>query len=82
MASTSSAQDLESQLPTILDSEAVNTADEDGFQQTLELLQIDAEELFNEKSHSAEEVSHYKVYLSFTIVVRCVEYNVFMLCLF
>ena len=39
MASTSSAQDLESELPTILGSEVVNTADEDGFQQTLELLQ-------------------------------------------
>ena len=82
MASTSSAQDLESQLPTILGAEVVNTADEDGFQQTLELLQIDAEELFNEISHSAEEVSHYKVYLSFTIVMRCVEYNLFMLYLF
>ena len=59
MASTSSAQDLESQLRTILGSEVVSTADEDSFQQTLELLQIDAEELFNEISHSAEEVSHY-----------------------
>lgn len=79
MASTSSAQDLESQLPTILGSEVVNTTDEDDFQQTLELLQIDTEELSNEISHSAEEVSHSVVSISFTIVVRCVEYNLFIL---
>ena len=58
MASTSLTQDLESQFSIILGFDVVNTADEDDFQQTIELLQIDAEELSNEISHSAEEVSH------------------------
>ena len=57
MASTSLTQDLESQFSII------NTADEDDFQQTIELLHIDAEELSNEISHSAEEVSHYNLYI-------------------
>ena len=66
MASTSLTQDLESQFSIILGFDGVNTADED-FQQTIELLQIDAEELSNEISHSAEEVSHYNLYsISFT----------------
>lgn len=61
MASTSSAHDSESQISTILGSEVVNTTKEDDFQQTIELLQIDAEELLDEISHSVEEVSHFIV---------------------
>ena len=63
MSSTSLTQDLESQFSIILGFDVVNTADEDDFQQTTELLQIDAEELPNEISHSAEEVSHYNLYI-------------------
>ena len=63
MASTSLTQDLESQFSIILGFDVVNTADEDDFQQTIELLQIDAEELSIEISHSAEEVSHYNLYI-------------------
>ena len=62
MASTSLTQDLESQFSIILGFDVINTADEDDFQQTIELLQIDAEEL-NEILHSAEEVSHYNLYI-------------------
>ena len=59
MASTSSTDDLESQIPSILAPEVVDKTKEDGFQQTIELLQIDAEELSDEISHSVEEVSYY-----------------------
>ena len=62
MSSTSLTQDLESQFSIILGFDVGNTADEDDFQQTIELL-IDAEELSNEISHSAEEVSHYNLYI-------------------
>ncbi|XP_044171854.1 uncharacterized protein LOC122956256 [Acropora millepora] len=55
MASTSSTDDLESQIPSILAPEDVDKMKEDGFQQTIELLQIDAEELSDETSHSVEE---------------------------
>ena len=61
MASTSSTDDLESQIPIILASEALNTTDEDDFQQTIELLQIDAQELSEEISHSVEEVDYLRV---------------------
>ena len=80
MASTSLTQDLESQFSIILGFDGVNTADEDDFQQTIELLQIDAEELSNEISHSAEEVSRYNLYIFYLIVVKCVEHNLFILC--
>ena len=63
MASTSLTQDLESQFSIILGFDVVNTADEDDFLQTIELLQIDTEELSNKISHSAEEVSHYNLYI-------------------
>ena len=82
MASKSLTQDLESQFSIILGFDVVNTADEDNFQQTIELLQIDAEELSNEISHSAEEVSHYNLYIFYLIVVKCVEHDLFILCLF
>ncbi|XP_015748255.1 PREDICTED: uncharacterized protein LOC107328053 isoform X1 [Acropora digitifera] len=55
MASTSSTDDLGSQIPSILAREVVDKAKVDGFQQTIELLQIDAEELSDEISHSVEE---------------------------
>ena len=58
MASKSLTQDLESQFSAILGLDVLNTADDDDFRQTIELLQIDAEELSKEISHSAEEVSH------------------------
>ena len=70
MASTSLTQDLESQFSIILGFDVVNTADEDDFQQTNEL-QIDAEELSNEISHSAEEVSHYCVYIFYCRAKMC-----------
>ena len=66
MASTSSTGDLESQISSIPGSEAVNITDEDDFQQTIELLQFDAEELSEEISHSVEEVSHFIDNVSFT----------------
>ena len=82
MASTSLTQDLESQFSIILGFAVINTADEDDFQQTIELLQIDTEELSNEIWHSAEEVSNYNLYIFYLIVVKCVEHNLFILCLF
>ena len=71
MASTSLTQDLESQFSIILGLDAGNTADEDDFQQTIELLLIDAEELSNEISHSAEEVSHYNLYIFYYCGKMC-----------
>ena len=82
MASTSLTQDLESQFSIVLGFDVVNTADENDFQRTIELLQIDTEELSNEIWHSAEEVSHYNLYIFYLIGVKCVEHNLFILCLF
>ena len=65
MASTSLTDDLESQIPSILAPEVVDKTKEDGFQQTIELLQIDAEELCDEISHSVEEVSYYACCIHF-----------------
>ncbi|XP_015748256.1 PREDICTED: uncharacterized protein LOC107328053 isoform X2 [Acropora digitifera] len=62
MASTSSTDDLGSQIPSILAREVVDKAKVDGFQQTIELLQIDAEELSDEISHSVEELEGLKQY--------------------
>lgn len=62
MASTSSTDDLGSQIPSILAPEVVDKAKEVGFQQTIELLQIDAEELSDEISHSVEELEGLKQY--------------------
>ena len=59
MASTSSADDVESQFPSIL----ASGAKEDDFQQTIELLQIDAEEVSDEISHSVAEVCDLCLYI-------------------
>ncbi len=45
MASTSSAYESGGEIPSTLDPEVENTTTEDNFQQTIELLQIEAEEL-------------------------------------
>ena len=56
MASTSSLCDTESEILSILSSaEEIKTA-EDDFQETIELLQMDADEISNEISCSIEEV--------------------------
>ncbi len=57
MALSSSSYNLEGEISSILTSEVENTTTEDNFQQTIELLQADAEELTKEVSCSAEEVS-------------------------
>jgi hypothetical protein len=57
MASSSSSYNLEGEISSIPTSEVENTTTEDNFQQTIELLQVDAEELTEEVSRSAEEVS-------------------------
>ncbi|KAK2567858.1 hypothetical protein P5673_007742 [Acropora cervicornis] len=62
MASTSSTDHLGSQIPSILAPEVVDKAKEDGFQQTIDLLQVDAEELSDEISHSVEELEGLKQY--------------------
>lgn len=72
MASTSSADKLESQIPPIMGSEVVNKTKEDDFQQTIELLLIDAEEISEEISHSVEEVSPFISCVFFEKVMRCV----------
>ena len=59
MASKSSSNDFESQIPTFFGPEVVNTTDEDDFQHTIELLQGDA--LSNEISNCVEEVSSLRV---------------------
>lgn len=56
MASTSSAFDSERQIPSKLVSEVENTTNEGDFQQTIELLQIDSEELSEEVMQSVLEV--------------------------
>lgn len=57
MASTSSAFDSEGQIPSKLVAEVENTTNEGDFQQTIELLQIDSEELSEEVMQSVLEVS-------------------------
>ena len=57
MASTSSVYESGGEIPSILDPEVENTTTEDNFQQTIELLQIEAEELTEEIARSVEELS-------------------------
>ena len=56
MASTSSVCDTESEILSILSSAEENKTAEDDFQETIELLQMDADEISNEISCSIEEV--------------------------
>ena len=56
MASTSSVCDTESEILSILSSAEENKTAEDDFQEMIELLQMDADEINNEISCSIEEV--------------------------
>ena len=56
MASTSSVCDTESEILSILSSAEENKTAEDDFQETIELLQMDADEISNKISCSIEEV--------------------------
>ena len=58
MALKSLTDDLGSQISSTLVPEVIDKVKEDGFQQTIELLQIDVAELSDEISHSVEEVSY------------------------
>ena len=66
MALKSLTDELGSQIPSILAPNVIDKAKEDGFQQTIELLQIDVEELSDEISHYVEEVSYYASCIHFT----------------
>ena len=56
MASTSSVCDTESEILSILSSSEENKTTEDDFLETIELLQMDADEISEEISCSIEEV--------------------------
>ena len=58
MALKSLTDDLGSQISSTLVPEVIDKVKEDGFQQTIELLQIDVAESSDEISHSVEEVSY------------------------
>ena len=66
MALKSLTDNLGSQIPSILAPDVIDKAKEDGFQQTIDLLQTDVEELSDEISHSVEEVSYYASCIHFT----------------
>lgn len=74
MASTSSAFDSEGQIPSKLVAEVENTTNEGDFQQTVELLQIDSDELSEEVMQSVLELSVLVCISSKKIVLSVVRY--------
>ena len=78
MASTSSAYEAESEVSSIFASTGKNTATEDDFEQTIELLEVNAVELTEEISCSVEEVSMVLIQYE----AKYVRYNICRLFMF